>query len=137
MNVLNFTGHDINLFKEEDCIINEKNQLMVPERTYRPTVVLKPQGCIRAKTKQTSIGTLQINPQFNCKINKIIYGEPLGIPNGYDPDNVETFYIVSVLAAKAMNQKYNKNLTNLLVVNNPVRNLDGNIIGCTGFAHAY
>ena len=137
MNILNFTGHDINLFKEEDCVINERNQLMVPDRTYRPTAVIKPQGCIRAKTKQALIGALKINPQFDCKVNKIIYGEPMGIPNDYDPNSIDTFYIVSVLAAKAMNQKYGKKLTNLLIVNNSVRNLDGNVIGCTGFAHVY
>lgn len=58
-------------------------------------------------------------------IKQNVYGEIIDLP---DPIG-ETVYIVSALVAQAA-----KDRTDLLVVNDTVRNENGQIIGCQGFA---
>lgn len=134
--LLNFTGHDLNVYREEDCIVNDRNQLTVPNG-MNPAFVLKPKGCIRAKSIQKTVDFVKVTDGLKLRVNEVAYGEPYGIPQDYNPDDEDNYYIVSVLAAKAMNSKYGKTLNNLITVNNTVRDNKGSIIGCSGFSKVY
>ena len=104
VNLINLTPHDINLFRGDELV--EK----VPSS-----------GIARVSVRSEKVGEIDGFP-----ISKNFYGEIIGLPE----PQPGTFYVVSALVAQAAAERR----TDLLVVNDTVRNEKGQIIGCRGFA---
>lgn len=102
--IVNLTPHDINLFRGDEFV--EK---------------IVSSGTARVSVRSEIIG--QIN---GFPISKNFYGEIIGLPE----PQPGTFYVVSALVAQAAAGRR----TDLLVVNDTVRDQEGRIIGCRGFA---
>ena len=104
VNLINLTAHDIHLYRGNELV--EK----VPSS-----------GIARVSVRSEIIGEIGGYP-----ISKNFYGEIIGLPE----PQPETFYVVSALVAQAAAERR----TDLLVVNDTVRDEAGRIIGCRGFA---
>lgn len=103
--IVNLTPHEIHLYRGDELV--EK---------------IKSSGIARVAVRSEIIGEINGFP-----ISKNFYGEIIGLP---DPQP-ETFYVVSALVAQAA---AGLKRTDLLVVNDTVRDKDGRIVGCRGFA---
>lgn len=107
MKIRNLTPHNINVW-EDDKII----------RTY-PS-----EGIARARQMSEKIGTLD-----GVEVVKMTFGEPVDLPD-YEEG---TCLIVSLITANAA--KYvGRRTDDLLITADPVRDTDGQIVGCRHFA---
>lgn len=104
VNLINLTPHDINLFRGDELVETVKSS-----------------GVARVSVRSEIIGEINGYP-----ISKNFYGEIIGLPE----PQPGVFYVVSALVAQAAAGRR----TDLLVVNDTVRDKDGRIIGCRGFA---
>lgn len=104
VNLINLTPHDINLFCGDE-----------------PVETVKSSGVARVSVRSEIIGEINGYP-----ISKNFYGEIIGLPE----PQPGVFYVVSALVAQAAAGQR----TDLLVVNDTVRDQEGRIIGCRGFA---
>ena len=102
--IVNLTPHDINLFRGDELV--EK---------------IVSSGTARVSVRSEKVGEINGYP-----ISKNCYGEIIGLPE----PQPGVFYVVSALVAQAAAGRR----TDLLVVNDTVRDQDGRIIGCRGFA---
>lgn len=85
------------------------------------TAEIKPSGLARCKVTTEKVSEINGFP-----VNRNSYSQVIGLP---EPEK-DTIYIVSVLVAKAVNGKRD----DCIVVDQTVRNEQGQIIGCKGFA---
>lgn len=85
------------------------------------TAEIKPSGLARCKVTTEKVSEINGFP-----VNKNSYSQVIGLPK---PEK-DTVYIVSALVAKAVNGKRD----DCIVVDQTVRNEQGQIIGCKGFA---
>lgn len=102
--IFNLTPHDINLYRGDELV---------------ETIVSC--GAARVSVRSEIIGEINGYP-----ISKNFYGEIIGLPE----PQPGVFYVVSALVAQAAAGQR----TDLLVVNDTVRDQEGRIIGCRGFA---
>lgn len=82
---------------------------------------IKPSGLARCKVTTEKVGEVNGFP-----VNKNTYSQVVGLP---EPEK-DTIYIVSAIVAKAVSGKRE----DCIVVDQTVRNEQGQIIGCKGFA---
>ena len=82
-------------------------------------------GVARAKETHETVDTLSTG-DFNVPVDRVIYGDVDGLP----PEKEGTFHVVSLITALQCAGKRN----DLLIVSGTVRDEQGRIIGCTGFA---
>ena len=106
--LINLTPHNINLI------------------TDKGGVVIKSSGVARCSQEDILIGSVDGGIP-SIPIYKTMYGEVIGLP---DKEVEGTYYIVSLLVANALRGKRN----DLLVVAKTIRNNEGQIVGCKGFA---
>lgn len=104
VNLINLTPHDIHLYRGNELVETVKSC-----------------GAARVSVRSEVIGEIDGFP-----ISKNFYGEIIGLPE----PQPGTYYIVSALVAQAAAGRR----TDLLVVNDTVRDEKGQIIGCRGFA---
>lgn len=104
VNLINLTAHDVHLFRGDELV-----------------ETLKSCGAARVSVRSEIIGEINGYP-----ISKNFYGEIIGLPE----PQPGTFYVVSALVAQAAAGRR----TDLLVVNDTVRDQEGRIVGCRGFA---
>lgn len=105
MKIINLTPHAINVLKEDGS----------------PKMSIPASGTVaRAVQMRHSMGEINGIP-----VNKSEYGDPVNLPAAEEG----TVYIVSVLTAQSAPDR-----DDLLVVDDLVRNEDGQIIGCRAFA---
>lgn len=102
--IVNLTPHNINLFRGDELI-----------------ETIKSSGTARVSVCSEIIGEINGFP-----ISKNFYGEIIGLPE----PQPGIFYVVSALVAQAAAGKRD----DLLVVNDTVRDEEGRIVGCRGFA---
>jgi len=102
--IVNLTPHEIHLYRGDELV--EK---------------IKSSGIARVAVRSEIIGEINGFP-----ISKNFYGEIIGLPE----PQPGIFYVVSALVAQAAAGRR----TDLLVVNDTVRDQEGRIIGCRGFA---
>ena len=102
--IVNLTPHEIHLYRGDELV--EK---------------IKSSGIARVAVRSEKVGEIDGFP-----ISKNFYGEITGLPDPLPG----VYYVVSALVAQAAAGKR----TDLLVVNDTVRNEKGQIIGCRGFA---
>ena len=103
--IVNLTPHDINLFRGNELVETVKSS-----------------GIARVNVRSEKVGEIDGFP-----ISKNFYGEITGLP----APQPGVFYVVSALVAQAA---VGLKRTDLLVVNDTVRDEKGQIIGCRGFA---
>jgi hypothetical protein len=103
--IVNLTPHDINLFRGDELVETVKSS-----------------GIARVNVRSEIIGEINGYP-----ISKNFYGEITGLP----APQPGIYYVVSALVAQAA---VGLKRTDLLVVNDTVRDEKGQIIGCRGFA---
>lgn len=102
--LVNLTPHEINLVRDGEIV-----------------ETVKPSGVI-ARVSVTSEIVGEIN---GFEVRKNTYSEVVGLPERAE----NTIYIVSALVAQAA-----KDRDDLVVTDGAVRDAEGRIIGCTGFA---
>ena len=107
MNVINLTPHAINVYDGGT-----------------PAVIIPPSGAIaRCTMTEEPGGFLALGGQ-PIPLYRTRYGAVEGLP----PQSDGTLYIVSALVAAALPER-----EDLLTVARPVRNAEGQVIGCEGF----
>jgi hypothetical protein len=104
--IINLTPHVINVVEDDKIILT-----------------LQPSGTVaRVKTEEYVIGVLN---KTVC-IYEIELEEVYGLP---EPEK-DTFYIVSLITAQSLKGVRN----DILVTHGAIRDSNGNVIGCKGFA---
>ena len=103
--IVNLTPHDIHLYRGDELV--EK---------------IKSSGIARVNVRSEIIGEINGFP-----ISKNFYGEITGLPDPLPG----IYYVVSALVAQAA---AGLKRSDLLVVNDTVRDEEGRIVGCRGFA---
>ena len=106
----NFTPHTINVYSPD----GEKQLFSIVSS-----------GVARAKETHETVDTLSTG-DFNVPVDRITYGTVDGLP----PEKEGVYHIVSLITALQCAGKRN----DLLIVSGTVRDDQGRIIGCTGFA---
>ena len=114
MKIHNYTPHAVTLFDEDGD----------------PLVTFAPVGLARAKQTSETVAELFVDTGF-VPVKKMSFGEVEGLPELADPD---TYFIVSAITAQAAKETHHPIADKLLVVADPVRNADGQIIGCRSFS---
>lgn len=104
INLINLTPHSINLMLEDG------------------TLEIPSEGLARAREEKTVTGYIGAG----IPLYDITYGDVSGVP----AEVQDTYYIVSALVAQA----YRGVRDDILIVADTVRNEQGQIIGCKGFA---
>ena len=102
--IVNLTPHDIHLYRGNELVETVKSC-----------------GAARVSVRSEKVGEINGYP-----ISKNFYGEIIGLPE----PQPGIFYVVSALVAQAAAGRR----TDLLVVNDTVRDKEGRIVGCRGFA---
>lgn len=108
----NYTPHTINVFSE---------------KTHSEIVSIPSSGVARAEETHYLIDTFSTNDEpFAIELDRIEYGSVDGLP----PEKEGVLHIVSLITALQCAGKRN----DLIIVSGTVRDDQGRIIGCTGFA---
>lgn len=81
-------------------------------------------GVARAKETHETVDTLSTDG-FNVPVDRVIYGDVEGLP----PEKEGLYHVVSLITALQCRSR-----NDLLIVSGTVRDDQGRIIGCTGFA---
>ena len=110
ISVDNYTPHIINLYSP-----NGKNQICG----------ISSSGIARSKEFHETVDTLSTDG-CSVPVDRVSYGEVEGLP----PEKEGVYHIVSMITALQCAGKRN----DLLIVSGTVRDDQGRIIGCTGFA---
>lgn len=107
-NIINLTPHAITLCLQDGSAL----------KTF------KSEGVARATQSTVEVGELD-----GIRLVRTSFGEPVGLPDPVDG----TFLIVSLATANAARQ-YGRDVKDLLLTSDPVRDEQGRIIGCRAFA---
>ena len=102
--IVNLTPHEIHLYRGDELVETVKSS-----------------GIARVAVRSEKVGEIDGFP-----ISKNFYGEITGLPDPLPG----VYYVVSALVAQAAAGKR----SDLLVVNDTVRDEKGQIVGCRGFA---
>ena len=106
---INLTPHAVNLYDGESV-----------KATFQP------EGLARATCNKSQVALLNDTPVF-----KMEYGQVEGLPENAESD---TYFIVSAITAQAAKATSHPLSDRLLVVADPVRNDEGQIVGCRSFS---
>ena len=106
----NYTPHTINIFTDD----GEKQLISIVSS-----------GVARAKETHETVETLSTG-DFNVPVDRVSYGDVDGLP----PERDGVYHIVSLITALQCANKRK----DLLIVSGTVRDDQGRIVGCTGFA---
>ena len=128
MKLRNLTPHKICLYRVQDTVLGTYDNQYHPNTGARPFRVLPSEGHARAGQGEDMKGTITVGREMVPVFVKT-YGEPIGLPAPEDG----TLLIVSTLTAQAA-KRAGRDTSDLLVPAHPVRDKEGRIIGCAGFA---
>ena len=127
MKLRNLTPHKICLYRVQDTVLGtDDNQY--PNTGARPFCILPSEGHARAGQGEDMVSTIDIQGTPVPVFAKT-YGAPVGLP----APEYGTLLIVSTLTAQAA-KRAGRITTDLLVPAHPVRDKEGRILGCSGFA---
>lgn len=110
----NLTPHKINLLDKEGGLI----------------CVFEPEGLARAEQRSLTVNWIEIGDK-TVPVKKMMFGEVEGLPQTAADDE---YFIVSSITAQAAVATKHPLLGRMLVVADPVRNEDGQIVGCKAFS---
>lgn len=129
MKLRNLTPHKICLYRVQDTVRGtDDNNYYLNTPGTRPFCVLSSEGHARAGQGEDMVSTIDIQGTPVPVFAKT-YGAPVGLP----APEYGTLLIVSTLTAQAA-KRAGRITTDLLVPAHPVRDKEGKIIGCAGFA---
>ena len=128
MKLRNLTPHKICLYRVQDTVRGTYDNQYHPNTGARPFCVLPSEGHARAGQGEDMVSTIDIQGT-----PVPVWGKTYGAPVGLPAPEAGTLLIVSTLTAQAA-KRAGRITTDLLVPAHPVRNADGAIIGCQGFA---
>lgn len=114
MKIKNYTPHAVTIFDEDGD----------------PIVTFAPVGLARAKQNAVTVGEIDLGNGV-VPVKKMTFGAVEGLPETCDYDER---FIVSAITAQAAKETHHPIADKLLVVADPVRNSDGQIIGCRSFS---
>lgn len=114
MKIKNYTPHAVTIFDEDGD----------------PLVTFAPVGLARAKQNAVTVGEIDLLTG-SVPVKKMTFGAVEGLPETCDYDER---FIVSAITAQAAKETHHPIADKLLVVADPVRNSDGQIIGCRSFS---
>lgn len=112
--IFNYTPHAVTVFDYDG------NDLF----TYAPS------GLARATQTAETVDYIDVGTGL-VPVKKMTFGAVEGLPEIAEPD---TYFIVSAITAQAAKATNHPLRDRLLVVADPVRNEDGQIIGCRSFS---
>lgn len=107
-NIINLTPHTINICAEDGTIVKS----------------FESQGIARAKQTAEHIGEID-----GVELVSMKFGEPEDLPEFKE----ETYYVVSIITANAA-KAVGRRVDDLLITADPIRDADGQIIGCKRLA---
>lgn len=113
MKIKNFTPHSVTVFDGCD-----------------PLVTYAPSGLARATQTAETVAEMFVETGY-VPLKRMAFGAVEGLPETADQD---TYYIVSAITAQAAKATNHPLRDRLLVVADPVRNADGQIVGCRSFS---
>ena len=114
MKIHNYTPHAVTLFDEDGD----------------PLVTFAPAGLARAKQNAVTVGEIDLGNGV-VPVKKMTFGAVEGLPETCADDEL---FIVSAITAQAAMETDHPLKNQLLVVADPVRNGDGQIVGCRSFS---
>lgn len=114
MQIKNYTPHAVTVFDEDGD----------------PLVTYAPSGLARAQQNAVTVGEIDLGNGV-VPVKKMTFGAVEGLPEMADDDE---YFIVSSITAQATKATNHPLADRLLVVADPVRNADGNIVGCRSFS---
>lgn len=114
MKIRNFTPHAITVFDGD----------------LDPVATFEPRGLARAKQEFVTIGQVPVDPE-DVPLKRMTFGAVEGLPETAEEDE---YFIVSSITAQAARATNHPLADRLLVTADPVRNADGQIIGCQAFS---
>ena len=114
MEIRNFTPHAVTVFDEDGD----------------PLVILPSVGLARAKQTAITVGEIDLLTG-SVPVKKMTFGAVEGLPETAADDE---YFVVSAITAQAAEATNHPLRARLLVVADPVRNGDGQIIGCRSFS---
>jgi len=129
MAIINLTPHTISFYSLNDTTPDGRGCLTLNEGA-EPLMVLPSAGVLRATVESIHSGEVDGIPVYRNS-----YGRPVMADGSYINLNTDDTYIVSALAAAALNAAANADGTdrpnNVFVPNGTVRNAAGQVVGCT------
>ena len=114
MKIHNYTPHAVTVFDEDGD----------------PLVTFAPAGLARAKQTAITVGKVDLLTG-SVPVKKMTFGAVEGLPETAADDE---YFIVSAITAQAAMETNHPLRARLLVVADPVRNGDGQIVGCKSFS---
>lgn len=106
--IINLTPHTVNLCDTNGSVI----------RTFES------EGVARATQRTVELGDVE-----GIRLVKMAFGEPVDLP-----DPVEGIYLIVSLATANAARQYGRDIKDLLLTSDPVRDEQGRIVGCRAFA---
>ena len=95
-----------------------------------PLATFQPVGLARAEQKEHVVGKIDVEPE-SVPLKRMFFGGVIGLPEKAEDDE---YFIVSSIAAQAARAVNHPLADRLLVPSDPVRNENGQIIGCRSFS---
>ena len=114
MKIRNYTPHAVTVLDEDGD----------------PLVTFAPAGLARAKQTAITVGEIDLLTG-SVPVKKMTFGAVEGLPETAADDE---YFIVSAITAQAAMETNHPLKNQLLVVADPVRNGDGQIVGCKSFS---
>lgn len=130
MNLVNLTPHAVMIYPAEACVAlpgGRGNKLIDPDTT--PAMVIDPSGVVARATQQEERRDPITAYGLRIPICRMVYGSPVDLPEPKDGVG----YIVSAITANAA-KAAGRTTDDLFITAGMIRDEQGNIIGCTGFA---
>lgn len=130
MNLVNLTPHAVMLYTAESCITlpgGRGNKLVDSSTT--PVMVIAPSGVVARATQYEECRDPLTAYGLRIPICRMVYGAPVDLP---EPEE-GVGYIVSAITANAA-KAAGRPTDDLFITAGMIRDEQGNIIGCTGFA---
>ena len=121
--ILNFTPHEINVFRRED-VIPDTGRGFLPRHGAKPRFSIPSSGIARAAMSEAPAGAVEGIPLVRCQ-----YGRPEGLPK----PSLGVWLVVSAITAQAAKAQ-GRTVEDLLLTVGLVRDDAGRVIGCTALA---
>lgn len=119
---LNYTPHDIVIYKEDDCVLDPKTRHWGRSADVEPLLVIPSSGVARCSSKETRCYV----DDCGIPVVRQVFGEVTDLPNPCDGVK----YIVSAIIAQALAGTRD----DLVIPSHTVYDDQGHIIGCAAFA---
>lgn len=130
MNLVNLTPHPVMIYLVEACITlpGGRGYKLVDSSTT-PVMVIAPSGVVARATQHEERRDPITADGLSIPICRMVYGAPVDLP---EPEE-GVGYIVSAITANAA-KAAGRPTDDLFITAGMIRDEQGNIIGCTGFA---